>query len=160
MENVSSLIEILNSQKKLYSELLSLLKYERETVGSWDADGTFELAKKKDTLVYKEKLLDEARNTAVRKISRSAGKEMMTVSEIIEELDDEEAIDTLCGIRAELLKLAKKIKDENDSLKILYKTNIGFVNDLFTQLGLDNRPVYSNNKTVGAAKNSSLDTRG
>ncbi len=60
MESVKDLIEILKSQETLYIEMRDILEAEKECVVTWDAEKTVDLVKKKDTLAYKEKILDEA----------------------------------------------------------------------------------------------------
>lgn len=142
METIRSLIDLLKSQVVLFQEMRDIVRAEKECVTRWDAQATLELAKKKDTLTYKEKILEEARRTIVRTIAGELGLEEPNVSDIIKAVADTQVKDELVSLRADLTKLARELQAENTSLKLLYKTNIGLVNELFTRAGLRETSVY------------------
>jgi len=61
METIQSLIGVLKQQVELYTVLYNLLKEEKGYISKWQIDKTLEVVKQKETILYKEKILDEAR---------------------------------------------------------------------------------------------------
>jgi flagellar biosynthesis/type III secretory pathway chaperone len=159
MDKFRNLLDILKSQCELYSELASVMALEKEAVSRWNVDDTLELTKRKDTLVYKEKLLEEARRTIIKKISMDEGRDEISLSEIIDLTDEAELRQEFSQVRNNLKNVMHRLNDENLALKILYRTNISLVNDFFDKLGITAGSTYS---THGKPRgiNSLVDRRG
>ncbi|MCD8491085.1 MAG: flagellar protein FlgN [Geovibrio sp.] len=132
---------------------------EKEAVSKWNVDDTLELTKRKDTLVYKEKLLEEARRTIIKKISMDEGRDEISLSEIIDLTNEAELRQEFSQVRNNLKNVMHRLNDENLALKILYRTNISLVNDFFERLGITAGSTYS---THGKPRgiNSLVDRRG
>ena len=146
MDKFKNLLDILKSQCELYGELASILAIEKEAVAKWNVEDTLELNKRKDTIVYKERLLEEARRTSIKKICLIEGKDDMTVSDIIEFLEDEELKAEFADIKIKLLAVMDLLSSESLALKILYRTNISLVNDFFDRLGITAGETYNSPK--------------
>lgn len=159
MENVKNLLEILNSQETLYTEMKDILEAEKECVVTWDAEKTIELVKKKDTLAYKEKVLDEAFRNSLKKIEKDMGREKLRVQDIPEEVSGEFHIE-LQETRKRLLSLIGEVSAINTSLKILYKTNISLIEGVFGRLGLAGKNTYGVNKNYSSSKTSTISRTG
>ncbi len=159
MDRFRNLLDILKSQCELYSELASVMALEKEAVSRWNVDDTLELTKRKDTLVYKEKLLEEARRTIIKKIGMDEGRDEISLSEIIDLTDEAELRQEFSQVRNNLKDVMHRLNDENLALKILYRTNISLVNDFFDRLGITSDSTYSTHgKPRGV--NSLVDKRG
>ncbi|ADD69233.1 hypothetical protein Dacet_2473 [Denitrovibrio acetiphilus DSM 12809] len=159
MELVKDLIDILKSQEKLYQEMKHILECETECVVTWDANKTIELVKKKDTLAYKEKILDEAFRTGLKKIEKELGVEKLRVQDVPEEFAGEYHSE-LTEIRLKLITVVKEVARLNDSLKILYKTNMSLIEGVFGRLGLAGKNTYGINKGYGKGKTSTISKTG
>lgn len=143
METIQSLIDLLTSQSALMQELLSVVRDEKRCVTTWDHALTLELAKKKDTLVLKERVLDEARRKIVASLASRFGLEEPSISDLIPHITDESAKEQILSIVTTLSATAKEIHRENLSLKILYRSNLGALSDVFQQLGVQNAATYT-----------------
>jgi len=141
MQNINDLMDILRSQETVYSEMLSILIQEREAVTKWDSEKTLELAKLKDTLAYKEKILDEAFVGCLKKIQKETGRDDIKVEDIASEFAGEFK-EEMTELRLKLLELAKGVYEQNNSLKILYKTNISLIEGVFGRFGLAGKTTY------------------
>jgi len=159
MESVKNLLEILKSQELLYLDMVQILESEKDSAVTWDSEKTIELVKKKDTLAYKEKILDEAFVKSIRKIEKETGREGLKVETIAKELGGEYAQE-LSEIRLRLMKLLGKISELNTSLKILYKTNISLIESVFGRLGIAGKQTYGINKDYRTSKTSTISKTG
>ncbi len=75
MNPVEPLIGILEEEVRGYSELLDLLRKEKEAIISFRPGEIEETAKEKDALVLKLRLLDEERKRLLREHTDEAGRE-------------------------------------------------------------------------------------
>ncbi|KAA0258762.1 flagellar protein FlgN [Deferribacter autotrophicus] len=158
METIQNLIGVLTAQRDLYKELYDLLLREKEYIINWDVDKMMELPKIKDTFFYKEKMLEEARRKVEQKISRSLGKDSITLSEILKVLVDDEKKETLRSISDEILEITEKIAIENKKIKILYNTNLKLISDFFNQIGItENKASYTRNYNASTAYKTAID---
>lgn len=159
MECVKDLLEILKSQETLYIEMRGILEAEKECVVTWNAEKTIELVKKKDTLTYKEKFLDEAFKSSMKKMEKELGISGLKVQTIPAEISGEYHSE-LQEMRKKLLKLINEITTLNMSLKILYKTNISLIEGVFGRLGIAGKNTYGINKGYAKAKTSTISRTG
>lgn len=155
MESIQTLIDIMESQKTLYTDLLSILNKEKEAAIQWDAKTTNELTKTKDTLVYKEKVINEAFVSCIRKIEKESGKEPLRVENIAHELAGD-LREPMLALREELMQLTRKVNECNTSLKIIFKTNSAMIDGLFSRLGLGGRNTYGINKSYNTQRTSTI----
>jgi len=159
MESVKDLLDILIAQEILYQEMKQILEDETECVVTWDANKTIELVKKKDTLAYKEKVLDEAFRASLKKISKELDVESLRVQDIPEEHAGEHH-EELTEARERLLKLVKEVGRLNESLKILYKTNVSLIEGVFGRLGIAGKQTYGINKGYAKGRTSTISKTG
>ncbi len=155
MENITALIEIMQSQIKLYTEMVSILKEEKQAAIKWDSKLTNELAKAKDTLTYKEKFLSEAFVNCIRRIEKESGIDGLRVETIARDMAGEYS-EELMALRNELMDLTKEVTSLNTALKILFKSNMSLINGLFTKLGVGGRNTYSMNKAYKTVRTSTI----
>lgn len=159
MENVKDLLDILKSQEVLYAEMKDILEAEKECVVTWDAEKTIDLVKKKDTLAYKEKVLDEAFRSCLKKVETEMETSGLKVQDIPAEISGEHH-EELQTVRKNLISLISKIGEINISLKILYKTNISLIEGVFGRLGIAGKTTYGINKGYAGGKTSTISRTG
>jgi len=159
MESVFELVEILKSQVSLYTDMRDILDAEKECVVTWNSDKTIELVKKKDTLSYKEKVLDEAFRNHLKKVGAEVGIENIRVRDITEEMAGEHYTE-LVELRKQLIRLIKDVTAINTSLKILYKTNISLIEGVFGKLGIAGKNTYGINRAYSNARTSTISRTG
>ncbi len=155
METILNLINVLESECTLYAELLELLINEKKLISEWNTDKIVEVTKIKDTLLYKEKLLEEAREKIHKKINTEFGEEL-TLSSIINKINDNEQKEKLLKLQLEIKSLADKIQRENFSVKLLYNTNIKIIGDMFDKIGLTEISGYQSQGKMEKRKNNSF----
>lgn len=155
METIHALMEIMESQTKLYTEMAEILTEEKEAAIKWDSSRTNELTKRKDTLSYKEKFLSEAFVNCIRKIEKETGREGLRVEIIARELAGDKS-EELMQARNNLLELTKQVNNLNTSLKILFKSNMTLINGLFTRLRVGGRNTYNINKAYKTTRTSTI----
>lgn len=155
MESIQTLLDIMESQKKLYTELMSILTEEKQAAIAWDANKTNELTKIKDTLTYKEKVINEAFVSCIRKIEKETGREHLRVEHIAKEMAGD-LREPMLALRQDLLTLTRKVNDCNTSLKIIFKTNTTLIDGLFSRLGLGGRNTYGITKGYNTMRTSTI----
>ena len=112
MSNLSSMKAILREQESCCKELVGLLQRERTHLVEFDVRAVEELAKEKDTLLLRLRLLEEERQ---RLVSALAGEwpgvreGETTLRALAERTGDAE----LSGIRLKLVSLVQSIEDLN-----------------------------------------------
>jgi len=136
METIQSLIGVLEQQLDLYHSIYDLLKEEKTYISKWQIDKTLETVKVKETLLYKEKLLEEAREKIAKSIQKSLNLKNASLLALIEACKDEDTKNHLIKLRQEIIDITNKIYSENMSIKILYHTNLQLIRDFFEQLGV------------------------
>lgn len=143
METIQSLIEVLTSLCKLYEDLVDVIQQEKQYIVSWKVDKTVELTKKKDTILYKERLLEEARRTIHKKIAQQMGVNDPKLSDIIAHIGSCPEADALNELRTRLEDLSGAMRTDTTQLKILYSSNMRLVNDFMQALGLQPAKIYN-----------------
>ena len=136
METIQSLIGVLKQQIELYHSIYELLKEEKSYISKWQIDKTLETVKKKETLLYKEKILDESRDRIAKNIKKKLSLRNASLSELVDAIEDRSIKDELISLRKEILDITNKIYSENMAIKILYHTNLQLIRDFFEQIGM------------------------
>lgn len=157
METIQSLISVLKQQVELYTVLHALLKEEKGYISRWQIDKTLEVVKQKETILYKEKILDEAREKIARTLQKEFSLKNASLTTLIEYFQDEAIKDELKQLRTSLIDITNKIYSENMSIKILYHTNLQMIRDFFEQVGMMGNNSYDaygsiNFKNAGMAR--------
>jgi hypothetical protein len=142
METIQSLIGVLKQQLDLYHSIYDLLKEEKTYISKWQIDKTLETVKVKETLLYKEKLLEEAREKIAKSIQKSLNLKNASLLALIDACKDEDTKNHLIKLRQEIIDITNKIYSENMSIKILYHTNLQLIRDFFEQLGIVENSSY------------------
>ncbi len=138
MRWVDRLIGILREQQSLVEQMIALLRQEREAVVSGDVSRILSVAKRKETLSTKQRLLEEAREACLK----NAGKEGYTLSQLMEELAPhdrerlreakahlQEALDRLLWENKRNLLLINKAMELNRELLKLFTDSVGLSYD-------------------------------
>lgn len=141
METIQNLIDVLTSQYALYEDLLVLLKEEKKVIAEWDIDRTLEITKSKDTILYKEKVLDEARMQIIKKIQGESDTEF-NLGELINTIENQDQATSLDDLNSRLKKIARFIQNENISIRLLYKSNMKMISDVFEKIGITESSGY------------------
>ena len=146
MASINTLKELLRSQISLYTEVIDVLDKEKNAIVSWDFSETNTLIAKKEKLIHKEKLLEEARKSLAERVKTELNAKDNTLSSIIEVAPDDDK-DELIEIKKQFEKIVVGINNESIALKILYSTNLKVMNDLYTQLGILSTNTYDKKKS-------------
>ncbi len=150
MASINTLKELLRSQISLYTEIIEVLTKEKNAIVTWDFSETNTLLAKKEKLIHKEKLLEEARKSLAERVKTELNAKDNTLSSIIEVAPEEDK-DELALIKKEFQKIVVGINNESMALKILYSTNIKVMNGLYTQLGILSSNTYDKKKSNNSA---------
>lgn len=142
METIQSLIGVLKQQIELYQSIYELLKEEKGYISKWQIDKTLETVKKKETLLYKEKILDESRDRIAKNIQKKLNLKNASLSELVNAIDDPYLKEELISLRKEILDITNQIYSENMAIKILYHTNLQLIRDFFEQIGMISSSSY------------------
>lgn len=144
MENIRHLIEVLKSQISLYSELAEFMDAEKHAIVSWAVDETLDITKKKESLLKKERIQEEARSALLSKIASGLSKETVVLSEVIDYAagNDESVAKELHELGTRIVELVETIHAENLTLRVLYNTNSRMINEFFTALGMSEGNAY------------------
>ena len=146
MASINTLKELLRSQISLYTEVIEVLAKEKEAIISWDFSETNILIAKKEKLIHKEKLLEEARKSLAERVKVELNAKDNTLSSIINASPEDDK-DDLITIKKEFEKIVVGINNESIALKILYTTNLKLMNDLYAQLGIFSNNTYDKKKS-------------
>lgn len=136
MEAIRHLTEVLKSQVALYSELSDLITLEKEAISTWAVNKTVEIAKKKEDILRREHIQQEARKLLLEKIAAEYNTESMTITDVLKAVNGTEYAETLEPLCDHLIGLIKTIHMENVALRMLYNTNSKMIHEFFTQAGL------------------------
>ncbi|NOY65774.1 MAG: flagellar protein FlgN, partial [Nitrospirae bacterium] len=109
MNEINSLISILEEQLKGYENLYSLLKREKEAIINFSPDDIEEVYREKDSLVLQLKLLEEERQRLVKALPFSEGKNL-GIYDLYLHTGDER----LPPLRSKLLSLLQGIEELNE----------------------------------------------
>ncbi|MCA1927339.1 MAG: flagellar protein FlgN [Calditerrivibrio sp.] len=148
METIQNLIGVLKQQVELYTTIYHLLKEEKTHISKWQIDRTLEIVKQKETLLYKEKILDEAREKIAKTLQKSFSLGNASLKSIIEYCKDESIKKELSDLRFNLIDITNKIYNENMAIKILYHTNLQLIREFFEQMGFVENSSYDNYGSV------------
>lgn len=148
METIQNLIGVLKQQFELYTTIYQLLKEEKTYISKWQIDKTLEIVKQKETLLYKEKILDEAREKIAKTLQKYFCLGNASLKSIIEYCNDESIKKELSNLRLALIDITNKIYNENMAIKILYHTNLQLIREFFEQMGFVENSSYDNYGSV------------
>ncbi|MBF0536806.1 MAG: flagellar protein FlgN [Nitrospirae bacterium] len=147
MKTTDALKKILNEQVLGYKALFELLQVERQSLVDFNEESVERLAKEKDTILLKLRLLEDERVRLMRKYSLEASKEArtrqtqpgandgsnqqaytnikadMTLKELAEITGDSIFLE----IRSKLRSLLQSIEELNDYNKILIERSINYL---------------------------------
>ncbi len=150
MASINTLKELLRSQISLYTDIIDVLAKEKDAIVSWNFTETNSLLAKKEKLINKERVLEEARKSLAERVKTELNAHDNTLSAIIKVAPEEDK-DELIDIKKQFDKIVVGINNESIALKILYSTNIKVMNDLYTQLGILSSNTYDKKKSNNSA---------
>lgn len=116
--------DILGEQIKGYRTLLEVLQRERACLVHLNPEGVETLAKEKDTIMLKLRLLEEERVRLVQVFARETGSTGDMTLQRIHELTGDAAYSRL---RSQMLSLIQAISELNEFNKILIERSSNFV---------------------------------
>ncbi|MBZ4643720.1 MAG: hypothetical protein PWQ25_50 [Deferribacteres bacterium] len=150
METIQNLIGVLKSQLKLLEELNSIIEKEKYYITHWEIDRVIETVKQKDTVIYKDRVLDEAREKYIKKYCLMNGLSGNNLNDLIEHLEDSPEKSEIVELKNKLTELAAKTHNENLAIKMLYSTNLRLISDFFDKIGVTTGISYTSNGTKAA----------
>ncbi|UOD35257.1 flagellar export chaperone FlgN [Deferribacteraceae bacterium V6Fe1] len=150
METIQNLIGVLKSQLNLLEELNSIIEKEKYYITHWDIDKVIEVAKQKDTVIYKDRVLDEAKDKYIKKYCNLNGLVGNNLNDIIDHLSDSPEKQELMDLKKRLTELAAKTHNENLAIKVLYSTNLRLISDFFDKIGISTGHSYSSSGAKAA----------
>lgn len=125
MKSLGALKNILMEQEKCCKALVDLLQKERAYLIDFEVGGIEELAKGKDTLLFRLRLLEEERLRLTAALAAVPGGPPADVT--LRGLADRTGDAELAGIRLKLVSLAQSIEDLNDFNRHLIDRSLGSV---------------------------------
>ncbi len=143
MRWLDRLIGLLEEELALLEEMRGLLAEERDAIVSSDYSRLLSIAKRKETLGVRHKLVEEARLSCLKK----AGKEGYTVSQLMEELAPSD--------RARLEKLSERLKEAAENLIWENKRNALLLNKAI-ELNRDLMRIFSSCYSLSYGPNGNL----
>ncbi len=120
------LIGLLERELALVNEMRELLAQERQAIVANDTSSLLKIAKKKETLGMKQKILEEARLSCLK----NAGKEGYTVSQLMEELAPRER-ERLQDVCSRLKTSVERLMWENKRNALLINKAMELNNELY-----------------------------
>ena len=137
--------DILGEQVKGYQALLEVLQRERACLVHLNPEGVETLAKEKDTIMLKLRLLEDERVRLVQAFSRETGVTGDMTLQRIHQITGDAAYTRL---RSQMLSLVQSISELNEFNKILIERSSNFVR---RTLGfLDSLGPSTDRKTAGS----------
>ena len=121
MSTVAGIKNILIEQISGYRLLLDLLRREREHLIKFSADGVEDLAKEKDTLVLKLRLLEEER---FRLINKFTDENMITGDKTLQKIYEITGDNDFQTMRLQLISLLQSISELNGFNRILIERSL------------------------------------
>ena len=152
MELTSNLIAVLKLQYSLYSDLLELMSTEKEYIVQWNTPEVINISKKKNTIFFKEKVLNEARQKGIAQLGKRFPDKKLTMQLVIDTTRDVKLKNQLCDLNNKLINVAKQIQTENLLIKMLYSGNLKFISDFFEHCGITKGNTYTDNKKLYKSK--------
>ncbi len=124
MNTADRIKKILGEQIETYRTLLEVLQRERECLVHFNPEGVETLAKGKDTIMLKLRLLEEERIRLVQAFAREQGiNEEMTLKQLHTATGDAD----YATLRSQMLSLIQAISEFNEFNKILIERSVNFV---------------------------------
>ncbi len=138
---INAIVAILEEQVRGYLSLYDLLKKEKAAILSFQPSVIEEMAKQKDTIVLKLRLLEDERE---RLLGLIRDGKMMSIHELYELTGDER----LPGIRSQLLSILQGIEELNEINRIMIERasrHVSASSRFFNTYGLntEKRPAVS-----------------
>jgi len=139
------LSDVLDKELELYRSLLSLLQKERRTVVDCSIEDLIQINKEKENLVLKMRILEQSRQTLLKKIAEVMGipPELLTLS-VLEERLEEPLAKQLSALRSKLRAILQSIREANEENRVFLQHSVDFVKgslDLIRHLTLTS-PIY------------------
>jgi flagellar biosynthesis/type III secretory pathway chaperone len=124
MSTLDRIKDILGEQINGYRTLLEVLQRERACLVHLNPEGVETLAKEKDTIMLKLRLLEEERMRLVRAFAAETGSTGTMTLQRLHEMTGDEAYS---GLRSQMLSLVQAISELNEFNKILIERSSNFV---------------------------------
>lgn len=146
------LIEILEKEIQLSTELLDLLHQEQQALTGMDMQALIALTRKKESLLSRIRLLDESLEEAAGRICDASPDKTVKLSDVIARTTGS-ARATLTECRKNLAALRQKVLDHNHINKRFAEDIRGYLNDAISMItgSMAGRPMYGGH---GAARPS------
>ncbi len=124
MSTADRIKKILGEQIETYRTLLEVLQQERACLVHFNPEGVETLAKGKDTIMLKLRLLEEER---IRLVQAFAHEQGITEEMTLKKLSDVTGDADYSKLRSQMLSLIQAISEFNEFNKILIERSVNFV---------------------------------
>jgi len=142
MSRSNNIRSILTEQVSGYRTLLDILQRERACLLQFDPHAVEALAKEKDTIVMKLKLLEEERIRLVRAFTEEHG---IVDKAVFSKLAESAGDDSFQRIRLQLISLLQSIMELNGFNRVLIERSTAVVKNALNFLGSIGVKVQTNN---------------
>jgi flagellar biosynthesis/type III secretory pathway chaperone len=149
MSAAESIKTILSEQVTGYRALLDILQQERICLLSFNPLGVETLAKEKDTIVMKLKLLEEER---IRLVCVYASEQALADADVFRSLAETSGDDSFQRLRLQLISLLQSIMELNGFNRVLIERSAAVIKNALNFLG-------SSGMTATAARTGALLSR-
>ena len=158
-ENIECLINVLNSQKELFNDILNVSKNKTKIIINGDVKELEKIINLEQAMVLKIGKFEDEREKALTNISNDLveNKEELNISALLKKLPKEKA-NELKECRQKIKEIIGEIKNTNDLNSRLIRNSLDFINfsvSLFSDSGVvsDN---YDDVKGRDESKNASI----
>jgi|Deesub1362A_J573_1020465.scaffolds.fasta_scaffold00087_104 flagellar biosynthesis/type III secretory pathway chaperone len=127
MTSTEAITNILNEQVSGYRMLLDLLQKERACLLDLNTEGVEGLAKEKDTLVLRLRLLEEERIRLMKKFSEENPQSGLSEDMSLRKLGEVTGDSAFQDIRSKLVSLLQSIEELNESNRVLIERSLNYV---------------------------------
>jgi len=130
-----NLLDQLDGEAALYRVLLSVLQGEKDAIIGSNLGELGKIGKEKEELLLKIRIIEEQRQVMIKDVAKSLGSSPhdLTVTKLAE-LVEKPYSDRFKSLCADLLPLAKTIRDVNDGNKALIRHSVELIRSSFAFL--------------------------
>ncbi len=148
------LIEILEKEIQLSTELLDLLHHEQQALTDMDMQALIALTRKKESLLSRIRLLDESLEETAGRICGASPDTNVKLSDVIARTTGS-ARTSLTECRKNLAALRQKVLDRNHINKRFAEDIRGYLNDAISMItgSMAGRPMYGGQGVVRPSAN-------
>lgn len=126
-DEISLLIKILQEEKSIYEKIFELSKEETKTIQKGDITNLEKITRQQEELLSKSEKLQKQRQSVIIKIKQNQNKDDITLSSLIECIEEPWQQEEIMKIQKELKRITTQQTLINRTNDILLKSNMKYV---------------------------------